>query len=249
MARFVAVGLVAGFISGMFGVGGGLIMVPLLILVAHLDQRQASATSLFAIVPTATVGAIGYAVKAEVAWLPALLVAVGGMGGSLLGARLLRRIAVKKVTWGFVGLQVATALVMLFYVPQRAASLGTGPGIWIGLVALGLVMGLCAGLFGVGGGIIAVPALMGIFGAGDLLARGTSLVVMVPTAITGTVSNWRHGLVQVPAALATGLSAMASSWAGTWAAAAVSPKVGNLAFAGILAIGAWQLSRKNLRRS
>ena len=49
--------------------------------------------------------------------------------------------------------------------------------------------------------------------------------------------------------MATGLSAMTSRRAGTWAAEAVSPKVGNLAFAGILAIGAVQLSRENLRRA
>ena len=63
------------------------------------------------------------------------------------------------------------------------------------LVAVGVVAGVLAGLVGVGGGSVVVPGLELVAGTGDLLARGTSLLVMVPTALTGTWSNLRHGLV------------------------------------------------------
>lgn len=248
MGRFVAIGLVAGFASGMFGVGGGIVMVPLLVLVAHLDQRQASATSLFAIVPTALVGAMRYWTMGEIAWGPAVLIALGGVAGSLIGARIMRRLPIKHLTWGFIGLQLVMVLTMVLFEPTRAARVEMGLVAAMGLFGLGLVMGLCAGLFGVGGGIVAVPVLVGLFGAGDLLARGTSLLVMVPTAISGTVSNLRNGLVNVPAALATGLCATASSLVGVQAAAAVPPRAGSIAFAALLVVSAIQLSRKNLRR-
>ena len=57
----VLIGGIGGLLSGAFGVGGGIVMVPLLIVLARLDQRHASATSLVAIVPAAAAGAISYA--------------------------------------------------------------------------------------------------------------------------------------------------------------------------------------------
>ena len=72
----VAIGVVAGLLSGLFGVGGGVVVVPALMAFAHMDQRRASATSLVAIAPAAVVGAATYAVQGEVHWLAALTLAV-----------------------------------------------------------------------------------------------------------------------------------------------------------------------------
>ena len=76
----IGVGLLAGLLSGLFGVGGGTVIVPLLVLILGFDQRLAAGTSLAAIVPTATVGVISYAVHDSVAWIPALILAVGAVG-------------------------------------------------------------------------------------------------------------------------------------------------------------------------
>ena len=64
----VATGVGAGFLSGLFGVGGGLVIVPALMAVLGMDQRRASATSLAAIIVTATVGSGNYALHGEVSW-------------------------------------------------------------------------------------------------------------------------------------------------------------------------------------
>ena len=73
-ARFflvcIGVGLLAGLMSGLFGVGGGTVIVPLLVLLLGFDQRLGAGTSLAAIVPTASVGVITYAIDGHVAWLP-----------------------------------------------------------------------------------------------------------------------------------------------------------------------------------
>ena len=66
----LAVGLAAGLLSGLFGVGGGTVIVPLLVLILGFDQRLASGTSLAAIVPTASVGVISYATTGSVAIRP-----------------------------------------------------------------------------------------------------------------------------------------------------------------------------------
>ncbi|MDR2347818.1 MAG: sulfite exporter TauE/SafE family protein, partial [Bifidobacteriaceae bacterium] len=177
LCRCAAAGAVGGLLSGLFGVGGGVAMVPLLIWLARLDQRRASATSLAAIIPTAVVGALTYGARGHLAIWTAVIVAAGATAGAWAGARILRLIKLRALSWAFVGLLAATAGFMLFYRPGRGAALALDPGRGLGLAALGLAMGLAAGLFGVGGGIIAVPALMALFGAGDLVARGTSLLV------------------------------------------------------------------------
>ncbi|WP_348665970.1 TSUP family transporter, partial [uncultured Microbacterium sp.] len=71
----IGIGLLSGFLSGLFGVGGGTVIVPLLVLLLGFDQRRAAGTSLAAIVPTSAVGVISYAVHGSVAWIPALLLA------------------------------------------------------------------------------------------------------------------------------------------------------------------------------
>ncbi|MCL1898116.1 MAG: sulfite exporter TauE/SafE family protein, partial [Micrococcales bacterium] len=209
-------------------------------------QRQAAATSLFAIVPTALVGAARYWMLGQVAWWPVLLVGAGAVAGSWAGARLLQRWPIFALTWGFIGLQVVMAAAMVLFVPVRGAEVALGLWAGAGLVVLGLVMGLCSGLFGVGGGMVAVPVLIALFGMGDLMARGVSLLVIVPTAAAGTLVNLRHGVVKLAPALVIGLSAMGASLLGVQAAAAVAPRVGSIAFALLLLVSAVQLARKTL---
>jgi uncharacterized membrane protein YfcA len=90
--RLVLIGLVAGFFSALFGVGGGIIMVPLLLLVARFRERPAMATSLAAIGLIAVVGAATYGVHGDVrpahAALLGLPAAVGAIGGTALQQRL-----------------------------------------------------------------------------------------------------------------------------------------------------------------
>ncbi|MDR0433386.1 MAG: sulfite exporter TauE/SafE family protein [Bifidobacteriaceae bacterium] len=240
--RFGAIGLVAGLASGMFGVGGGIVMVPLLIMAGRLDQRHASATSLLAIVPTAVVGATSYAARGQIAWVAGVIVGVGAMAGAWVGARILRVMALAALRWGFVALLAAVATWMVFYVPVRGAQVTQSAGVSVAMAGLGLAMGLGSALFGIGGGLIGVPALMGLFGAGDLVARGTSLLIMIPTAIVGTATNWRSRLVMVRAGLVTGTMAALASWAGGWLAGVIAPRAGNLLFAGLLTLAAAQLA-------
>ncbi|MDR2381127.1 MAG: sulfite exporter TauE/SafE family protein [Bifidobacteriaceae bacterium] len=239
--RLIAAGGIGGLASGMFGVGGGIIMVPLLIWLGGLDQRRASATSLAAIIPTAVIGACTYGVRGELAVGTAVVVAAGATAGGWVGARFLRKIKLAALSWGFVGLLAATAVFMVCYSPHRGAARPLDLATIAGLAGLGLVMGLAAGLFGIGGGVIAVPALMALFGAGDLVARGTSLAVMIPSAATGTATNWRGRLVDPLAGLVTGVTGAAASFGGAGLAFTVSPKVGNSLFAALLGVSAVQL--------
>jgi uncharacterized membrane protein YfcA len=203
--RAAAIGVAAGILSGLFGVGGGIIMVPLLVAWFALDQRRASATSLLAIVPIATASAAGYARNGNVDISAGLLLLVGGIVGGQLGSRLLPRtpIATLQVWFGILSLATAARLV----IGGSSSALSGLGAVWEGalLVLVGVAAGMLAGLLGVGGGIIMVPGLVLLTGDDADTARGTSLLVVIFTALTATITNWRNGLVEVRIALVAGL--------------------------------------------
>ncbi|MCH9737884.1 MAG: sulfite exporter TauE/SafE family protein, partial [Actinomycetia bacterium] len=92
----IAIGLIAGLISGSFGVGGGIIIVPGLVLLLKFSQRLSHGTSLLAILPIAVSGVIGFALHGSINLSYALLLGIGSMAGAILGTKLL---AVFDNTW------------------------------------------------------------------------------------------------------------------------------------------------------
>lgn len=242
------VGLLAGLLSGLFGVGGGVMIVPALVLILGYGQRLAVGTSLAAIVPTATVGVISYGVTGNVAWIAALVLAGGAVIGAQGGTWLLPRVPVRALKLAFVGFLLVVIVSLFVVVPARGEpfELTLLPG--IGLAALGLGTGVLSGLLGVGGGIIVVPALMLLFGASDLAARGTSLMMMIPAAISGTVGNLRRTNVDLQGAALIGLAACTTTALGAWLARSIDPFLGNVLFAVFLTAIAAQLIVVALRR-
>ncbi|MCR2824812.1 sulfite exporter TauE/SafE family protein [Microbacterium sp. zg.Y909] len=243
----LGVGLAAGLLSGLFGVGGGTVIVPLLVLLLHFDQRLAAGTSLAAIVPTATVGVISYAVNGSVAWVPALILAAAAVIGAQLGSWLLARVNQNALRWGFVGFLVVVIVSLFIVVPSRDAELVLTWASGLGLVALGFITGILAGLLGVGGGVVVVPALMLLFGTSDLIAKGTSLLMMIPTALSGTIGNVRRGNVDLVAASLVGVAACTTTALGAWVATLLDPFTANILFAVFLAFIAVQMALRALR--
>jgi uncharacterized membrane protein YfcA len=110
--RLVAIGLVAGVFSALFGVGGGILAVPLLVVFARIPERVATATSLGAIGITALAGVVFFALRGEVDVAHAALVGLPSTVGALGGTTLQQRVSTRALTFGF-------ALVL------------TGVGIWL----------------------------------------------------------------------------------------------------------------------
>jgi uncharacterized membrane protein YfcA len=241
------VGALGGLLSGAFGVGGGTVMVPLMIWLLGFDQRRAAATSLAAIVPTALAGSIGYLVNGELDLVAALLIAAGGIAGSLLGTKLLRTLPLGWLRWMFIALLVLVAIRMFFEVPSRGADLVLSPGVIAGLVGLGLVIGIAAGMFGIGGGVIIVPVLVSLFGVSDLIAKGTSLVAMIPTAATGTVANTRAGMVRLSDAVIIGAAAVLAGLGGVALAFLLPPRVSAVLFGVLMLVVAVELAHRALK--
>ena len=111
--RLVLIGVVAGFFSALFGVGGGIVIVPMLLVLLRWDIRNATATSLAAIGITATAGVVTYVVHGEVEPIYALLVGVPAAFGAAGGATLQQRLPVRTLSLLFAALLVAIAIRML----------------------------------------------------------------------------------------------------------------------------------------
>ncbi len=234
-------GLAAGFLSGMFGVGGGILIVPGLIAICSFAPRLASGTSLTAIVPLALVGVTSYASTGDVSWAAAACLAAGGMLGAQLGTWLLSRINQRLLEVIFSGFILISIVLMYFNVPSRDSVIDITWSVAAALLILGIVTGTLSGLLGVGGGVIVVPALMLLFGASDVVAKGTSLLMMIPSALAGTVPNIKRRNMNLPAALIVGVSASATTYLGSYAAHVVSVSLANALFSVFLLFVAGQL--------
>lgn len=245
--RLVIIGLAAGFLSGLFGVGGGILIVPALLFLVSFDQRVAAGTSLAAIVPMSVVGVVSYASGGAVDWVAAVLLAAGAIAGSQVGSHLLNRLPRRTLRWCFIGFLLVVIVSLFFVVPSRDASIDIWVGSVIGLVVLGLVTGVLSGLLGIGGGVVIVPMLVVLFGASDLVAKGTSLLMMIPTALSGTIGNVVRKNVDIPAAAVIGVSACTMTALGAVVAAAITPQLANLLFAAFLVAVVTQLIVKALR--
>jgi hypothetical protein len=213
--KFVAVGFVAGILGGGLGVGGGIILVPLLIWVG-LDRHRAHATSLAAIILIAVAGAVSFGYSEELRLDVGLSIGLGGVVGSILGANAMNRMSARSLTivFGIVLLVAGLRMVSGADPLPGAGDLSTAALVAIS-IGIGVVAGFFAGMSGVGGGVVNVPAAVFFIGLAQHEAQGTSLVAIVLTAIAGTWANFRNGRVVPVEGLITGIGGAGGSLLGS----------------------------------
>lgn len=113
VARLLVVGLAGGAFSGLLGVGGGAVIVPLLMALAWMDARHATATSLASIAIIAVWGVASYAALGNVDWLLALVVGIPALFGTLIGVRLRARVSTQAIARAFAVLLLASAIALV----------------------------------------------------------------------------------------------------------------------------------------
>ncbi|MEY4158916.1 MAG: hypothetical protein RL743_1411 [Actinomycetota bacterium] len=236
----VVVGILAGFLSGLFGVGGGILIVPGLVLVAHMDQRMAHGTSLAGVLPIAASSMVTYWAHDHIDWVVVLFLAIGAVAGAVLGTKLLHILPHRTLGVAFAVLLLASAA-RLFIADSGTGRDNLDLAMALALIAVGVVTGILAGLLGVGGGIIMVPAMMMIFGIPPVIAKGTSLGVIIPTSIMGTWRNRTKKNVDFRAAAIVGIAGVLAAIAGGTLSARMSDTLSNVLFAVLLTIVAVRL--------
>ena len=208
------IGLVGGSISGLVGVGGGIVMIPLMVGLLGMSQHRAHGTSLAIIVPTALAATIRYATANPIDWTLVVALAATSVGFATVGARLTAHINPTMLRRLFALLLLVTALRMIFSIQDVALlQLDGGQRVLAALVT-GVVTGLVSGAMGVGGGIVMVPAMVILMGFEQVDAQGISLAVIVPTALSGAFQLFRMGHVDRRRALTIGVGGIAGGVAG-----------------------------------
>ncbi|MEY2966637.1 MAG: sulfite exporter TauE/SafE family protein [Ilumatobacteraceae bacterium] len=240
VARIATVGLAAGMLSGVFGVGGGILVVPALVLFVKMDQRIAHGTSLAAVLPISMASLVTYWVQGHVDWPVAAWLAIGAVAGAVLGTKLLHVLPHRTLAIGFSALLLVTAA-RLFVAGESAGRDALDWKTGAVLVAVGLVTGILAGLLGVGGGVVMVPAMMMILSEASVVAKGTSVAVIIPTAIMGTWRNRRNNNADLKAAAIVGFGGIASAVVGGWIAGRMDETLSNVLFAILLVVVATRL--------
>lgn len=241
------VGLGAGFLSGVFGVGGGILIVPGLVFFAKMDQRRAHGTSLAAVLPISLSSLVTYWAHDHVDWHVSFWLAIGAVGGAFLGTKLLKTVRHDVLSYGFAIVLVASAI-RLYWTTHADGRTGLSFVAAIALVLIGLATGTLAGLLGVGGGVVMIPAMVLLLGEVNVIAKGTSLAVIIPTSLMGTWRNRKSANVDVKAAAIVGCSGILSAIAGGTVAAHMSESLSNALFASLLLVVAAQMTYREWRR-
>lgn len=211
----VATALLAGVASTLLGVGGGVIMVPLLSTFAGVPIKRAASSSLAVITVVAVVGLVAQEFRApeEVLYEVAGLLAATALVGAYIGRWLNKVLPERVFRLAFSALLIFSALKLAGLVPLASAHIefgvSTDHGLaMLALLGIGLFAGITTSLFGVGGGIVVVPALAIAFdrfsGEGFRAATATSLAMILPVSLFGTWLHWRaknieSGIVKVMA--------------------------------------------------
>ncbi len=201
----VLIGLFAGIFGGLAGLGGGVIMIPLMVKTLGMGQHRAHGTSLVAVVFTGLAGAVTYGWHGSMDWKAALVLAVTAIITARSGAHFAGALPEWKLKRSFGAFLIFVSCLLLAkpYLPRLAVGALSGWAWGAVLLAAGALTGFLSGMMGVGGGTIMVPAMVLLLGFDQHTANGTSLLVMVPAGAMGAWAHW--SLNNVAAKLLPGL--------------------------------------------
>lgn len=197
MAISLLIGFLAGLLGGLVGIGGGVIMIPLMVRFFKLGQHSAHGTSLVALVFTGLSGAMTYALKGTINLTASMIMAAGALITARAGARYAHSLSEWKLKRFFGGFLVFVSIVLLLnhYFPLGRAAEAGGIKIIV-LFSAGILTGFFSGMMGVGGGTIMIPAMVLLAGFDQHTAQGSSLLTMVPAGGFGAYAHWRLGNVK-----------------------------------------------------
>lgn len=207
---YVLLGAAMGTLGGLFGIGGGLVSIPLLGVMFGLDQQLAQGTALLMVLPNVLLALWRYNQRNRVSIRYALALIVPSFILSWLTSLWAVRLDAQSMRLGFIGFLILLTLFNLAQMYWRKGDAGPALKHARWLWVLGLGSGVTAGLFGVGGGVVATPILTGVFGASQVVAQGLALALAAPsttiTLLTYAIHqhvDWAMGLPLAAGGLAS----------------------------------------------
>lgn len=208
-----------GVALGLLGGGGSILTIPILRYVLGLEAHKAIAVSLFVVATTSVAALIPHALKGRVRWKVGAAFGAAGMLGAYAGGRVAHFLPETLLLGGFAVVMFAAAIAMLRGRKEPPAEPSSPErGIFLKVLAQGLLVGSVTGLVGAGGGFLVVPALVLLGGLPMEAAVGTSLFVIALQSTAGfaghlgqTEIEWRTALLVAAAAVVGALAGSAFS--------------------------------------
>lgn len=185
----VLCGLGIGAVLGYVGAGGSMLAVPALIYIFGLNPVQATTASLLVVFIGAASGAFPKLKRNEIMVKEALVIWAIGLTSNLTGAYFLPRIPENLVLTGFALVLITAGVSMLVPSPVDTSERKISP---LALIFISLIIGALTGLFGIGGGFLAIPILILFYGVAPARAAGTSLFIITINTLTGFFAHFRH---------------------------------------------------------
>lgn len=182
-------GVGIGSVLGYVGAGGSMLAVPAFIYIFGLNPVAATTASLIVVFVGAASGALPKLRRNEILVKEALVIWAIGLTTNLTGAYYLPQIAENVILTGFALVLITAGISMLIPTPVGSAERRVSP---LALVAISLVIGALTGLFGIGGGFLAIPILILFYNVAPARAAGTSLFIITINTLTGFFAHFRH---------------------------------------------------------
>lgn len=213
----LVIGFLTGIISGFLGVGGGLVIVPALILLFGFGAREAVATSILAIFVITLSSVLTHHAHGSVRIRKGIILGLSGALGVLIGAEALKHVEIKTFALLFSGLLIYTAMRMINSAIKKkgnncpAQKEKENP---LAFLLCGLISGILSGFFGVGGGIVMVPFMCFYAGYPKNTASATSSMAILIISFSGILAYIGSGTIDYSAGLAFGLMGALGSYFG-----------------------------------
>ncbi|MEV1246989.1 sulfite exporter TauE/SafE family protein [Nonomuraea sp. NPDC050022] len=238
----LAAAAVIGVTLGLFGGGGSILTVPVLVYLVGVPAKQAIAMSLFVVAITSAVSAVGHARDGRIRWRTGLIFGAAGMAGAYGGGLIGPYLPETLLMAAFAAMMLATAVAMIRNRRIPAAKPQRRELPVPHVITEGVVVGLVTGLVGAGGGFLVVPALVLLGGLPMGVAVGTSLLVIAMKSLAGLAGYLHSTLVDWSIALPVTAAAVAGGLLGGWLAGRINADRLRTAFGWfVLAMGAFVL--------
>ncbi len=231
MIKLFLIGLIGGLLSGILGIGGGIVFVPLLTYLTKEDFKINTGISSLAIVFVASASAVSYIVNGIEISTYVLYLIIGAVIGGYLGSRISKFITSKNLQRMFSVLLLFAAYRMYF---GTNFSSRFEENILL-YILIGILSGLGSGLLGIGGGIIRIPLLIFFGGIGNLAAQGVSLITAIPSSVAAVIPKLRDREF-IKRGIIIGIFGIIGSIIGSNIAFALPQKTLNYAFATFLVL-------------
>ena len=231
MIKLFLIGLVGGLLSGILGIGGGIVFVPLLTYLTKEDFKINTGISSLAIVFVASASAVSYLVNGIEISTYVLYLIIGAVIGGYLGSAISKFITSKNLQRMFSVLLLFAAYRMYF---GNNFSSRFEENILL-YILIGILSGLGSGLLGIGGGIIRIPLLIFFGGIGNLAAQGVSLITAIPSSVAAVIPKLRDREF-IKRGIIIGIFGIIGSIIGSNIAFALPQKTLNYAFATFLVL-------------